>query len=111
MTLKQFSALFLTITPNVFHNSAWQQPESYIVWSEEGQSDSFHADNKMEIQVISGTIDFFTKIEFDPIFNEIQTALDSVDLTWSLNSIQHEEETGYTHYEWVWGIANGTHDY
>ena len=111
MTLKQLSALLLTITPNVYHNEAFQEDGSYIVWAEDGQAASLYANDSMQIQVIEGTIDLFTKIEFDPMFNTIQTTLDGADLTWELNSTQHEEKIGYTHHEWLWRIENGTDDY
>lgn len=25
-------------------------------------------------------------------------------IAWELNSVQYEEKTGFTHYEWVWEV-------
>lgn len=106
MTLTDIRDLLLTITTNVYHYKAWEQPSSYIVWAEDGQGASSHSDNRMQLQAIQGTIDYYTKIEFDPVFDLIQKKLNTIDLSWMLNSIQNEEDTGYTHYEWAWEVEN-----
>ena len=102
MTLVDLRDLLLTIGVPVYHFKVLQQTDSYIVWAEDGQGSSAYADNKMVLQGVQGTIDYFTKEEFDTNFDLIQSKLNSADIAWSLNSIQHEEETGYIHYEWVW---------
>lgn len=106
MKLVEIGDLLLTVTPNVFHFEAFNTPDSYIVWAEDGQSDSEYADDYMDTQIIEGTIDYFTKTEFDPIVNEIQSKLNSADISWRLSSIQHEEETSYIHYEWIWEVES-----
>ncbi|MCX7772215.1 MAG: hypothetical protein N2376_03780 [Clostridia bacterium] len=107
MVLSDLRDLLLTVSPHVFHYSATDQTGNYIIWAEEGEGGSAYADNKKIQQVLHGTIDYFTKTEFDPVFQQIQMKLNSVDeLAWSLNSIQYEEETGYIHYEWVWEVEN-----
>jgi hypothetical protein len=106
MTLSNIGDLLLEVTPNVYHYEALEQSDSYIVWAEDGQGDSLHVDNKMKNQTIQGTIDYYTKAEFDPAFDLIQETLNSTDLSWKLNSIQWEKETGYTHYEWIFEIDN-----
>lgn len=35
----------------------------------------------------------------------VQEALDEVS-SWQLNSIQYEDDTGLTHYEWTWEVPN-----
>lgn len=106
MTLPDLRDLLLTVMDEVYHFEATEQTDKYIVWAEEGQSNSDHADNQMINQEIEGTIDYFTKDEFDTNVSLIQQKLDSADLTWELNSIQHEEETGYIHYEWLFRMVN-----
>jgi hypothetical protein len=102
MKLADLRDLLLTIGVPVSHYNASEQPDSYIVWAEEGPGNSEYADNQMNNQSLQGTIDYFTKIEFDPNFDLIQEKLDfAEELAWELNSIQHEEDTGYIHYEWV----------
>lgn len=104
MTLSELRDLLLTITPNVFRYSAYQQPDKYIVWAEDSQGSATHADDNMGEQSIQGTIDYFTKTEFDPTFNTIQEVLNSANISWYLSSIQYEKDTGYIHYEWVWEV-------
>lgn len=105
MKLVDLRDLLLTVTPNVYHYEAHKQDGNYIVWAEDGEAGAAYADNKKTSQVIGGTIDYFTKDEFDPAFDLIQAKLNSVDIAWKLNSIQHEEDTGYIHYEWTFGVV------
>lgn len=101
MKLTDLRDALLEVMPDVFHYSAKLKPDKYIVWSEDGEAGSSNADDHKEDQVIQGTIDYFTKTEYDPIFNSIQQKLNSIDISWRLNSIQRENDTGYIHYEWV----------
>ena len=55
--------------------------------------------------VISGTIDLFTKQEYDPWVQEITRALEDAEITCRIESIQYEDETGYIHYEWRFEVA------
>lgn len=97
----------LTVGPPVFHYTAYEQPDEYIVWAEDGQSDAVFADDRMTQQTITGTVDYFTKQEFDPNFELIQQALNSCGVGWRLESIQYEDNTKYIHYEWVFEIPQG----
>jgi len=105
MTLNDLKALLLTIGPPVFHYSADKQKGNYIVWAEDNEAGASYSDNQKTLQVIQGTIDYFTKTEFDPVVEQIQEKLNSADIAWRLNSIQHEQDTGYIHYEWVWEMV------
>lgn len=102
MKLTDIRDLLLTVTEDTFHYEAHKKPDKYIVWAEDSEADAVHADNHKTNQVIQGTIDYFTKTEFDSNFELIQDKLNSADIAWRLNSIQREEGTGYIHYEWVW---------
>lgn len=104
MKLSDLKYLLLEIGVPVFHYHAYQQSDKYIVWAEDGEADSTSGDNKKIDQVLQGTIDYFTKTEFDPNFQVIQEKLNSAEISWRLNSIQREEDTGYIHYEWVWEL-------
>lgn len=104
MTLKDIRDLYLTITPNVYHQDATGAEGNYIVWAEDGQGDDIHADNKKIGRALQGTTDYYTKDEFDPMVNEIEKAMNNSEMSWRLNSIQYEEDTKYTHYEWVWEV-------
>jgi len=104
MTLQRIKDLLLAITPNVFHYFASGQTGNYIVWAEDGEGDSVSADDKKVEQSLTGTIDYFTKTEFDPVIKQIQDKLNEADISWKLNSVQYEEDTKYIHYEWVWEL-------
>lgn len=106
MNLVDLQNLLLTIGVPVYHYEAHKEKGNYIVWAEDNQSNAGYADNHMTTQCLQGTIDYFTKTEFDPNFELIQKKLISADIAWRLNSIQHEKDTGYIHYEWVWEVAN-----
>ena len=76
----------------------------YIVWMEDGEGDSLHLNDKKNEQVITGTIDLFTKDEYDQLIDDIQNALSEADISFILNSVQYEEETEFIHYEWRFEI-------
>lgn len=97
--------ILMEISDNVSHYEAMNKTDKYIVWAEDLESTSLNADNKKKIQVIQGTIDYFTKIDGDTVVDEIQEALKAEKVSFYLNSVQYEEETGYIHYEWVWEVS------
>ncbi len=101
MKLTDLRDALLEVTQDTFHYEATHKPDKYIVWAEDTESSSIHADNHKAGQVIQGTIDYFTKMEYDPNMVSIQQKLNSIDIAWTLNSVQYEEETKYIHYEWV----------
>jgi hypothetical protein len=105
MTLANLKVALLTVTDKVFHFDATGVTGNYIVWAEDGQADSVWADGRMKEQTITGTIDYYTKVEYDVTFNAIQTALDGIGISYRLNSIQYEELTKYIHTEWVFEIG------
>lgn len=85
---------------NIFHYYAPSKNKDYIVWTEDGEGDSLHADDRKNEQVITGTIDLFTKIEYNPVVDEVQNALNRNKISFRLESVQFEEETSFIHYEW-----------
>lgn len=103
--LKRVRDALLTITEDPCHFEAENKGNHYIVWQEDSEGESLHADDKHEIMVISGTIDLFTKQEYDPWVQEITRALENAEITCRIESIQYEDETGYIHYEWRFEVA------
>jgi hypothetical protein len=75
------------------------------VWQEEAQADSNYLNNNLEEQTIQGSIDFYTKTEFDDLADEIQKTLIAHNIAFSLFLIQYEKETGYIHYTWNWEVS------
>ena len=76
----------------------------YIVWAEDGEGDPLELDNNKVEQVITGTIDLFTKSEYDELIDTIQDALNQNSISFNLSSVQYETETEYIHYEWRFEI-------
>lgn len=105
MKLTDLRDALLQVTQDTFHYNATHKPDKYIVWAEDSEAGSLNADDCKEEQLLQGTIDYFTKTEFDPNFNLIQEKLNSIDISWKLNSVQFEEKTDYIHYEWVWEMV------
>lgn len=95
----------LTVSQNVGHYEAMGKTDKYLVWAEDSEGSSVEGDNKKENQSIQGTIDYFTTEEFDPDVERIQKALTENEISFYLNSVQYEEETGLIHYEWVWEVG------
>ena len=93
----------LTVSKDVYHFEALEKKDKYIVWAEDGEGNSGHADNKKN-QVIQGTIDYFTKDDADPVVEEIQETLELYEISYKINSVQYEDETEYIHYEWIWEV-------
>lgn len=78
----------------------------FCIWAEEGEGDSLWVSNHLQEQVITGTVDYFTKTELDPMVDYIQSALNSVELLgWKLDSVMYEDETNLIHYSWDFEIA------
>ena len=100
-----------TLTPvatKVFHYWRTNVKAPYLIWMEDGEADSFSADNRKKEQQLHGTIDYFTKVEFDPVIDRIQEALNEItrgSRGWSLSGVQYEEDTGLIHYSWDWWVV------
>ena len=80
----------------------WQ----YIIWMEDGGGVDTWADDVCTYQTITGTIDYFTRVEDDPNVERIQHALNNGNIVWRLNSVQYEKDTKYKHYEWEWEVTD-----
>ena len=104
MQLADVKTALLTVTTNLRHYDATGLIAPYVVWSEDTQADAVYADGKMQEQGIQGTIDLFTKTEYDPKFSQIQTALNDAGISFYLGSIQYEEDTKLIHYQWIFSI-------
>ena len=98
-------AAHLAVTDQVSHAKRLKS-DRYFVWQEEG-GDDLVANGRHVERGQRGTTDLFTKTEFDPWKGQFETALNAAGITWYLNSTQYEEDTGFWHYEWVWGVRYG----
>ena len=89
-----------------FEETAWSPAPSadYGTIALDGQGESVWADDQMEHQAMQGTVDLFTHGPGRAQMQTVQTALDASGVSWRLNSIQYEENTKLTHYEWVFEL-------
>ena len=105
MTLLELADILVTVGVPVNHYNAIKKPDKYIVWAEDNQADSLYSDDAMQEQVLQGTIDYFTKTEFDTNFDKIQQALIDNEISFRLNSVQYEDDTKFIHHEWVFNVV------
>ena len=90
----------------VYHYWRPQMQAPFCVWAEDGEENSMWGNNHKTEQVIKGTVDYYTKQEFDPAVDLIQTTLNTIEvLGWELNSVQYEDNTNLIHFEWRFQIS------
>ena len=105
MQLNDIKNALLTVTTAVKHYDGTGTTGNYIVWAEDGQGDSICADGLMQEQATTGTIDYFTKLEYDPNFGKIQAALKAIGVSYRWQSTQYETDTKYIHHEWSFEVV------
>lgn len=95
------------ISTSVYHYYRPSNLSGCIIWQEDSEDGSFHANNHLAEQRIHGTIDYFTKKEFDEVIDKIQASLDAHNshISWDLSSVQYEDDTKLIHYEWDFWVA------
>jgi len=109
--LRQIGVAFAQLTTYCYH---YYRPVNHfpcLIWQESGESGSFNSDNQKSEQRLIGTLDCFTKSEFDTLLDDVQTTFRSLGLTWRLDTVQYESDTGLIHYTWSWGVTfNGENE-
>lgn len=107
--LKIIPEILRSVTEKVYHYDAMGQDDKYIIWAEDSEGDSVEGNNQKINQSIQGTIDYFTREEFDENVDKIQEALIASCVSFYLNSVQYESRddsgAGYIHYEWVFEVS------
>lgn len=96
------------VAPKVFHYWRTNARAPYLIWMEDSEDGSLHADNRKQEQQLHGTVDYFTKMEFDPVVDAVQAALNDITrgaYGWRLTGVQYEEETSLIHYSWEWWVV------
>ena len=91
----------------IFHYTRPKDKDQHwVTWQEDGEGESSDSDNVKAFQQVHGTIDLFTRTEYDPLADEIQEALNNAEhVGWMLTSVQYEDETNLIHYEWEFNIG------
>ena len=95
-------AAHTAVTDSVSH-SARLASDRYFVWQEDGSND-LAGDNGHGETAVTGTTDLYTKQEFDPWADALGESLSSYGISWTLDNVQYEEDTGFYHYEWLWEV-------
>lgn len=95
----------LTVSEKVGHYEWIGNDPQYLVWTEDSGSNALHGDNMLLHKAIQGTIDLYVKEGQEPWTEQVEQALNDAKVSFGLNSIQFEEQTGYVHYEWVFEVA------
>ena len=105
--LQKVKTALLTVLDegNLYHLEALKAEYPYCVWAEDGAGEQLNADNCMVQQTVQGTIDYYTQEEYDPVVDKIQKALNAAKISFYLNSVQYEDETKATHWEWVFEVS------
>lgn len=105
-TKKMHEAMNQVSINAIYHYDATtNKSDRYIVWAENSQSDSNYLNNHLDEQAIQGTIDLYTKKEFDDLADEIQDKMIDNGISFSLFDVQYERETHFIHYTWNWVIS------
>lgn len=102
---ERIKAAHLAVTDAVSHYARLKS-DRYFVWQEDGDN-QLRAENVVVERAITGTTDLYTKTEFDPWADALGKAFDAHGISWVLNSVQYEEDTGFVHQEWVWEVVDG----
>jgi len=105
--LEPIKAALVEICPETYHywRSAPKGVKAYIVWAEDEEASSLNGNNLKLEQGIHGTIDYFTKTEFDEVVDDIQEALNALEnVSFRINSVQYEDETMFIHHEWEFWV-------
>lgn len=98
-------SILLSVSHRVYlYTATGNTNPPYIIYGIDGGNNLF-GENSREEFVDAGYIDLFTKEADDDLVKNIPAALDVAGISFYLNSVQFEEETGLLHYEWRWESA------
>lgn len=89
-----------------FREAAWSKAPAtdYGVYALDGAGETLWGNNRMLHQAIEGTVDLFTHGPGREQAQTIQSALNEAGVSWALNSVQFEDDTRLTHWEWVFQL-------
>lgn len=89
---------------NVYHYWRFGVDAPYCIWQEDGET-SLEANNHKAEQGFTGSVDYFTLVEYDGNADAIQIALNSVEnLAWRYDGADYEEDTNLIHHRWRWTL-------
>ena len=100
-----------TAVTNSVSHAARIKSDRYFCWMEDDVGDLVVGNKHLE-RYHYGITDLFTKKEFDPWVDDFEEELNSIDgVVWSFEGTDYEEDTGFFHHQWRWGVPNGEIDH
>lgn len=105
-SLDRIKNALLAVTSDVYHFKALKKTDRYIVWAEDGAGNQLNANNKRRQSVTTGKIHLFSKTENDPYIGSIEGSLTKRKISFILDSVSYEDDTGYIHHAWDFEVAN-----
>jgi len=104
MTVEIVRDALLTVSDKVYHYKPDPNIKTgYIVWGETGTDNIFEADDEIDTITIGGELYYYTKVEYDPTFDQICEALDEHDISWALINIGYDKDLEQIVYAMKWG--------
>lgn len=106
--LADLKTALVAVSTSCYHYYAPSTAKApYIVWYEDSEDNSLLLDNHKARQALSGYVEYFTKTEFDSVFDSIQEALEGVEgLSWTWQATQYGDptqgDTNLIHHTWSW---------
>lgn len=95
-------SILVGLTSEVYlYTAKPNQKAPYIVYGVDGAND-LTAENAHSEDADQGFIDLYTKDAKDALIKSIPEALNENEISYYLNSVQYEDETGLLHFEWIW---------
>lgn len=95
-------AAHTAVTDAVSHGKRLKS-ERYFVWIE-AERDDLDTDNRHGEKAQLGYTDLYTKVEFDPWAAAFEASLNRLGVAWRRTATLYEEDTGFWHYRWRWGV-------
>lgn len=100
--MDELKEILTKLTDSVYlYTAPLRKPIPYIVFGADGAND-LSAENHHSEKADQGYIDLYTKSQTDSLISSVPQALDENEISYYLNSVQYEDETGLLHYEWIW---------
>lgn len=106
--LKIVRDLLVSVCGNdiVFHYHRPPNMKRYVVWAEEGEETSFGANNRKEELKLTGSIDVYTPIEFDPLIDALEIAFSQSErVSAVITAAAYDTDVDLIHYTWQFWVA------
>lgn len=114
MAITDVRDALLMIIDHVYHYKAPERDadgnplvDRYVVWGETGADGAVNADDRAHEISVTGELYYYTKEEYDSVFDDICQSLTECGISWTLESIGYDDSTGQIVYSLSWEVACG----